>query len=185
MRPTHLTIRLAPLALLLACARTAGSPPLFTRQLGLPCAHCHTAAPALNAVGLAFAQNGYRLPNTRPARLTSIPVSVVGHAALELEHRRLATTPGNPNELLNDNDLRLRSDGVVARRISYQMDVGRRDPSEPTTPPRFVQLDDVLAKGALNLRVGHFAAQPTPLAQTQHEMLAEDRTPASFEARGV
>jgi len=173
------------LAIIAAGARTADSLPLFTRRLGLPCAHCHSAPPALNAVGLAFAQNGYRLPNTEQPRTRAVPLSVVGHAALEIEHRRFATRAPSAPELLSDNDLRLRSDGVIARKISYRMDVGRRDPNEPTTALGFAQLDDIVPRGALNLRVGHFAAQPTPLAQTQHEMLAEDLTPTSFESRGV
>ena len=49
----------APLAAGLAATRSMALP-LFSRELSVSCAHCHTAAPRLNPTGMEFMQRGYR-----------------------------------------------------------------------------------------------------------------------------
>jgi len=64
MRLVRSLLFLAPLVTvlpLLFAARPGLALPLFARKYSMQCTQCHMAFPRLNAFGMQFRQNGYRL----------------------------------------------------------------------------------------------------------------------------
>jgi len=187
IRPLRGLLKAAPLLLLLG-ARSAVSLPLFARELDVSCSHCHSAASRLNATGIAFAQNGYRLVGAHTAQSGQLRVSLVGSTDLTVTHDkhelpRIATLQAN---LLNDRALGAHTAGVVRDRLSYRFGISRE--SSHADDPRgigFLQLDDVLKHGALNLRAGRFDVGLPWLSQARRTTLAEYLSPTRFDARGV
>src|SRR5262245_25939748 len=47
---------------LLAAAEPGWTLPIFARRYGTSCTTCHVMPPKLNAFGIAFRNNGYRIP---------------------------------------------------------------------------------------------------------------------------
>jgi hypothetical protein len=54
------------LALMLPASRAEANPQ-FARQTGQNCSFCHSGPPRLNDTGLAFRNNGFRLPDSNKA----------------------------------------------------------------------------------------------------------------------
>ena len=88
MRLLRVLLLLAPLAALglgVWAPRRAETLPLFARKYSFQCTQCHIAFPKLNAFGMAFKQNGYRLAGTKGA---AQPVSRDRHEVAEHRARR-------------------------------------------------------------------------------------------------
>lgn len=64
-RPLTLNLQLSTIVVaLLLLAPAARATPFFARQYNLPCATCHNGFPRLNAFGLAFKANNFRIPGS-------------------------------------------------------------------------------------------------------------------------
>src|SRR5690242_7986939 len=65
MRLLRTILLVAPLLTLVIqgiLPRPSNGLPLFARKYGVACTTCHLAFPRLNSFGMAFRQNGYRMP---------------------------------------------------------------------------------------------------------------------------
>ncbi len=72
-------MRALALALFGVCAwnvSTASAIPAFARKYGTSCQTCHTVFPKLNAFGVAFRLNGYRMPKETEDMIKEKPVSL-------------------------------------------------------------------------------------------------------------
>ena len=92
MRPIRPVLLLAPLLFSFALLaqtimpRGAETLPLFARKYSMPCTQCHMAFPRLNAFGVKFRQNGYRLEGAKgdsPWEDTSFPLSLIGNVGID------------------------------------------------------------------------------------------------------
>jgi hypothetical protein len=178
---------LAYAAALVLAAGSARALPLFSRELNASCASCHSAAPALNARGIEFLQHGYRFADGPTPLISahSVPLSLIATAASG-EARLDVGRPGIASDTppLRRRSFELRSAGLLAPRITYGASASyARD--EVLGGDAFVQLDDVLAHGALNVRAGRFDAALPFLAPERRLTLASYLTPVDFDARGL
>ena len=60
--------------------------PLFARKYEMPCTQCHLAFPRLNAFGMQFRQNGYRVGDEKgqsPWESKEFPLSLVGNVGIQ------------------------------------------------------------------------------------------------------
>jgi len=175
----------------LAGAKKSAALPLFSRTLGEPCAKCHDILPRLDAAGIAFAERGYR-PAGRDFEPTwqvgQMPLSVVGSESFS-DSRSGARSPASrrpATEMLHRGSLQIHSAGVTLRRISYHVAAGFEKSTEDVeSEAAFVQVDDLIRGGALNLKAGHFDAGIPFLSQTRRTTLASYLSPVAFDARGL
>src|SRR5215471_3355356 len=78
--------------------RTGVALPLFARKYEMQCTQCHVAFPRLNAFGMQFRQNGYRIGDdkgTSPWETKEFPLSLVGNVGIQYL-RNEETPPGGP-----------------------------------------------------------------------------------------
>ena len=166
--------------------------PLFSRAYAVACSQCHLAGPRLNAFGMRFLQDGYRMRPAHgepPAPLPrNVPLSVVANAGISLEDvdrlgARRAETAEHP---FRRNGVELEAAGNAGGRVTFHLDHGfgnRAGMLERGTG--FVQLDDVLRRGALNLKVGAYDADVPYLSSDRRTTLHPYLSPVTLEARGV
>jgi hypothetical protein len=67
-------------------ARPGLALPLFARKYQMQCTQCHMAFPRLNAFGIQFRQNGYRLGDEKgdsPWESKEFPLSLVGNVGIQ------------------------------------------------------------------------------------------------------
>jgi hypothetical protein len=78
LRPQPTLLLLLPLCLgvVLLDARPSEAIPAFARKYQTSCQTCHTAFPKLNAFGMAFRLNGYRMPKETEDMIKETPVSL-------------------------------------------------------------------------------------------------------------
>ncbi len=174
-------IAIAALALV-GAARTARTLPLFG-DAGGSCRGCHTTGTRLNAAGIAFAERGYREEHGTSPHVR--PLSLVGGTGLAVTHFGSLSTAA----FRGISDASMRGNGVhaagVSGRFSYHVNLGftgRED--EPQTEAAFVQLDDLVGKGVLNLRAGRFDAELPFVSRARRSTLAGYLSPTTFDARG-
>src|SRR2546423_14641932 len=66
--------------------RSGDALPLFARKYEMQCSQCHLAFPRLNAFGMQFRQNGYRLAGEKgksPWESKELPLSLIGNAGVQ------------------------------------------------------------------------------------------------------
>jgi hypothetical protein len=134
MRPFRNAVPLAPAFAVLACAlmlNTAEGLPLFARKYTTPCTTCHVVFPRLNAFGMQFKQNGYRMPGTRgesPWDSTGFfPLSLVGNVGYTYTSNDSATTtPGkrqkSSTSAFIQNASEFHSAGTLAPLVTFHFD---------------------------------------------------------------
>ena len=191
MRPLRFAplIALLPALALFAGSRPASPLPLFSRSRGAACAQCHTVLPSLNNAGIEFAQSGYRGATGHGLswRADELPVSVVGSAGLAVS-RPDGFRSGRPitTGRLRRDVLELHAAGAVANRLSYHFGVGFEDRGEDLeSGSAFLQFDDLIRDGGLNLRVGRFDAEIPFLSRARRTTLQNYLSPVTFDARGL
>jgi len=186
VRPFRAAPRLAMLLAALALGvsiRSARSLPLFGGAAE-NCGACHTTGARLNSNGIAFAERGYRdADGTSPH---GRPLSLVGGTGLAVSHFGSLGTAA----FREIPDASVRGNGVhaagVSGRFSYHVNVGfsgRAD--ELQTEAAFLQLDDLVGRGALNLRAGRFDAELPFVSRARRSTLAGYLSPTTFDARGL
>src|SRR6266508_124826 len=79
LRPVAVTVALVTAHLLLGAAR-ASAIPAFARRYETACTTCHVVPPKLNAFGVAFKNNGYRIPvdDERFIKQPDVPMGAPG-----------------------------------------------------------------------------------------------------------
>jgi len=176
-------------SVLLVAPRTSALP-LFSRSLGAPCATCHDVVPRLNAVGLAFAEHGYRLDgHAAPTGSNGVPLSVVGSAGLVGSHlapERASASVPSERVSRGFSSLELVAAGAPAPWLAYHVDAGlARTGVDRGEGEDFVRLRDAFPEGELALRAGRFDAELPCLSSGRRLTRIAYLSPVAFDARGL
>jgi hypothetical protein len=202
IRSGHGRIRPALLALALALATLAPALgparalPLFARKYGMTCTGCHYAVPHLNAFGMHFKQNGYRMPGVAgdsPWDSTAralIPLSVVASVA---EHFTSTNTDlgGGQHErtsvsAFEQDQVEFHSAGTLAPKVTFHVDNNFEGAGGVLrSGMAFVQFDDLARDGALNLKAGIFDGDIPYLADSRKTSLTEYLSPVTLDGEGI
>ena len=196
MRTLRVVLLLAPLLGLLAqivSPRHAESLPLFARKNGLKCTSCHLAFPRLNAFGMAFRQNGYRLPGVKgesPWEAKEFPLSVVGNVGYTYTSVDSATSAGprvrTTSSAFVQNTSEFHSAGALAEAITFHFDNNFAGINGPlTSGMAFVQFDDVLKDGELNIKTGIYDADIPYLADSRRTTWTHYLSPITLAGEGI
>ena len=182
--------RASRVVVLLACALAACAParpaaavPLFSSDGS--CQGCHSAPPQLNAAGMRFLENGYRLPDSAvaiPAHARSLPVSVAGLVDYG-ETRSGGAITSRKGDL---RSVDLRSLGPLSDRLAFDL-AATLDPDSHLLAARtaYVQLDDAVRAAGVNVRVGAFEGDAPYLSDDRRPTVAEYLSPIDLEAHGI
>ncbi len=197
MRSFRLVLFIAPLLALVAQAlmpRGAESLPLFARKYNMPCTSCHVAFPRLNAFGMQFRQNGYRMPGTKgesPWDNKEFPLSLVGNVGV-MGTSTHTPDPGTGNPTrTNDvsfqqNAVEFHTAGTLAPKVTFHFDNGfATDTGLLETGMAFVQFDDLAKDGAVNLKTGIYDAEIPYLADSRKTTLHGYLSPVTLDGRGI
>jgi hypothetical protein len=196
MRALHKVVLLLPLVALATQflpARNAKGLPLFARQNGTPCTTCHFAFPRLNAFGMAFRQNGYRMPGVAgesPWESKEFPLALVGNVGYSYTKLdTLDTTTGNRGNFSTSafvqNAFELHSAGTLSKDFTFHFDADFGGPGLPLTSGQaYLQFDDLAKNGVLNLRAGIYDADMLYLASSRRLTNTEYLLPVSLDGEG-
>jgi hypothetical protein len=169
-----------------AVPATASAIPPFARKYGVSCAMCHQPVPRLNAVGLAFAANGFEFAPGEEPRDTiatgdpllrlqrDIPLGVRVDAYQRMLSRRAA------GEAMVDqqfpNTVKVLTAGQVANRVSYYMYFLASERGEVAgLEDAYVQFTNIKNSG-VSLIVGQFQVSD-PLFKREVRLPFEDYQP--------
>jgi len=187
---------LAPIASALAAvlsSHSAGALPLFARRYAVPCTQCHFAFPRLNTFGMAFRQNGYRMAGEKgssPWQSREFPLSAVVQIGYGYTSVDSADSAGRRTRsalaTFDQEALEIHSAGTLGPRISHRVDANFDGAGGPLDAGMaFVQFDDVMRDGRLNIKVGIFDADIPYLADSRRVTLAEYLSPITLDGRGI
>jgi hypothetical protein len=177
----------------LVAPRTARALPLFARDNKVPCTTCHLAFPRLNEFGMAFKQNGYRMPGTKgtsPWEKESFPLSLVGNVGAHWL-RTDADTGGGQRATTTQSQFRqnwveFHTAGTLAEKITFHFDNGfSEDAGVLTTGMAFLQFDDIAADGKLNVKVGIFDGEIPYLSDARRTTMAGYLTSWTQDNKGI
>jgi hypothetical protein len=173
--------------------KSADSLPLFARRNGVACTTCHFAFPRLNAFGMAFRQNGYRMPGAKgenPWEAKEFPLSVVGNVGYVYESTdesdgqggRVTTAVGG----FTQNQFEFHSAGTLAPEVTFHFD-NDFDGAGGTLNGgmAFVQFDDIAKDGALNIKAGIYDAEIPYLADSRKTTNTGYLSPVTLDGEGV
>lgn len=117
--------------LFLAPGNAGRATPFFARQLNLACASCHSGFPRLNAFGVAFKANNFRLPGdpakTPPIWRKTIPLAV------QVKPTWLMLSPGSLR--VQFTETQILAGGSVGPRTAFYMHDGRYLDAKPQPFP--------------------------------------------------
>lgn len=188
-----LLLPVGPLLALLLGSRPAETLPLFARKYSMPCTQCHLAYPRLNAFGMAFRQRGYRLEGAQgesPWEDANVPLSVVGDVGATFTQTDADTGGGARatfNTLnFNQNAYELHSAGTLAKELTFHADANFDGAAGPLGAGMcFLQVDDIVKDGALNVKAGIYDADVPYIASSRATTQQDYLTPVTFDGRGV
>jgi hypothetical protein len=196
MRSLRFALMLLPLFALIVPAltpRTGRALPLWSRKYEMKCSDCHSAFPRLNAFGMRFKQNGYRMKDQdgeSPWDAKEFPFSAivnVGAAYDKIDTVDVVSGQrGSRTETgFKRNAVEFHAAGTVAPKVSYHVDADfTNDTNTLEGGTAFLQLDDVVKGGALNLKAGLFDADLPYLASSRVTTLADYLSPVTLGATG-
>ena len=151
------------------------------------------AFPRLNQFGMAFKQNGYRMPGekgTSPWEKESFPISLIGNVGAHWL-RTDADTGGGLRATLTRSSFRqnwveFHTCGTLAEKVTFHFDNGfSEDAGVLTTGMAFLQFDDVTADGKLNIKVGIFDGEIPYLSDARRTTIAGYLTSWTQDNAGV
>jgi len=143
--------------------------PVFAHRYGLSCQACHTTVPHLNAFGMEFLRDGYRLPSN----FVQQPVFPVA-LKVNLQYSSEPDPNGLPKFIVDE--VELLAGGTVSKHVSYRLEQYLVDGGEPgLTRDAFVFFTSRPAFGdpapSLRLTGGQFTL-PLPVdPETQRETI--------------
>ncbi len=176
--------------------------PAFARKYGASCSSCHVAIPKLNAFGVAFRNNGYRIPegDKRLSKIEDVelgaepwkdlwprslwPGAIPG--ALPIAARIMADAHLNPSsEIQLDFDMphevELLIAGTAGEGVSFLAHVDfLGDDSVVQVERAFIQLDSIVDQPLLNVKVGRFEVGAVPFSRFHRRLTATDYLPTAF-----
>ncbi len=168
----------------LLSSRPAEAIPAFARQVNAPCTMCHVAFPKLNAFGIMYKQNGYRMPGQEGSYLWTkkeFPFAGMFHVG----YRRIdpdGPTVNQPGTRQYDlEELEFFSAGTVGPRLSYFTDIGSEESAAFEPGAAFLILDDLRPGAAANVKVGRYDAEFFFLSAARTLTLQPYLAPVSIE----
>jgi hypothetical protein len=197
MRSLRYVLFVAPLLALVAQAlvpQGAHSLPLFARKYNMPCTSCHVAFPRLNAFGMQFRQNGYRMIGAKgesPWENSNFPLSLVGNvgASVSSADTTNTSTGSHGRATLSEfrqNAVEFHTAGTLAEKVTFHFDNGfANDTGVLETGMAFLQFDDLFQDGAANFKAGIYDAEIPYLADSRKTTLHEYLSPVTLDGRGV
>jgi hypothetical protein len=196
LRPRHLAA--AGLALAVAASlffvRSGESLPLFARQQHVPCTTCHMAFPRLNAFGMAFKQNGYRMPGQpgkSPWDSENFPLSLIGNVGANWMRTDADTGGGNRATMTTSNFqqnwVEFHTAGTLAPKVTFHFDNGfATETGVLESGLAFVQFDDVVGNdGRLNVKAGIFDGEIPYISDARRTTMAGYLTDWTQDNRGI
>jgi hypothetical protein len=182
------------LTLALLAPRSGRALPLWARQYSMPCTSCHLAFPRLNDFGMGFRQRGYILPGGEgqsPWESQFVPIAVVGNVGYDV----LSTNHYDPvagtwsrftQASFVQNQYEFHSAGTLAKKISFHFDNNFSAIGGPLlSGMAFVQFDDVVKDGALNVKAGIFDAEVPYLSSSRRTTWHDYMLPGTLPGEGV
>ena len=197
LRKVMVLLFLAPLLAFVVPALTPGrgsALPLFARKYGMPCTSCHVAFPRLNAFGMQFRQNGYRIqgtPGQSPWEAKEYPLSLVGNVGYDYTRADTADVVtgvrgSSSTSAFKQNAVEFHTAGTLAPKVTFHFDNGFADNTGVlTTGMAFVQFDDLAKDGALNLKAGIYDAEIPYLASSRNTARPDYLSPVTLDAGGI
>jgi len=169
--------------------------PLFARKYEMQCSQCHLAFPRLNAFGMRFRQNGYRLEGEKgqsPWESKEFPLSLVGNVGIQHLRTAEADTTGSGTRVhfsttqFIQNAVEFHSAGTLAPSLTFHFDNGFAGPGGVLeSGMAFIQVDDVGKSGALNVKAGIYDAEIPYLSDSRKTTLNGYINPITLDGRGV
>ena len=197
MRLVRLLLLVAPafaLLPLLLAPDSGDALPLFARKYEMQCTQCHIAFPRLNAYGMAFRQNGYRLPGEKgksPWESKEFPLSLVGNVGIQrLDVEEADSTGARASVTTNhfiQNAVEFHTAGTLGPGLTFHFDNGFADGAGGplVSGMAFVQFDDVAKAGAMNVKAGIYDAEIPYLADSRKTTLNGYINPVTLDGEGV
>lgn len=198
-RRRHIQIVVIVLAALLAPA-SALAIPAFARRYHTSCTTCHVLFPKLNAFGVAFRNNGYRIPPNDES-FVQVPDLALGAPAWKRVWPNAVWPGGIPAlgpiamRVVNDavlnrsdpaqvdfvfpNEFELLAGGTAGDSISYfaelEVVAGKSLDDDPTRMERmFVQFDHLGGTTLANLVIGRFETRAVPFSRFHRRLIPSD-----------
>jgi len=175
--------------------RTGDALPLFARKYEMQCTSCHLAFPRLNAFGMAFRQNGYRLPGEKgssPWESKEIPLSLIGNVGIQHLRTSEDTSGTGTRDHFSttrfiQNAVEFHTAGTLAPRITFHFDNGFAGGAGGilTSGMAFVQFDDAARDGAMNVKAGIYDAEIPYLSDSRKTTLNGYLNPVTLDGQGV
>jgi hypothetical protein len=169
--------------------------PLFARKYEMQCTQCHLAFPRLNAFGMQFRQNGYRLGDEKgssPWESKEFPLSLVGNVGIQnLRFEEGDSTGANRAHITAmhfiQNAVEFHTAGTLGPNLTFHFDNGFANGAGGTLESgmAFLQLDDVAKGGALNVKAGIYDAEIPYLADSRKTTLNGYINPVTLDGQGV
>ena len=192
MRFIRFLVVLAPAVALLQLCLTPGSGnalPLFARKYSFQCTQCHMAFPRLNAFGMKFRQNGYRLDGEKgkpPWEEKEFPLSLVGNVGIQNLNYKDNDTSYSTTSFVQ-NAVEFHTAGTLAENVTFHFDNGFANGAGGTLESgmAFVQFDDVAKNGALNVKAGIYDAEIPYLSDSRKTTLNGYINPITLGGQGV
>jgi hypothetical protein len=188
------TLALVACALLMPWARPAQAMPSFARAYKAPCTTCHVQFPKLNDFGIAFKQNGYRMP-AQPGdyiwNQTAVPLALM--TELTYERATDGTTTGNVDRRALD----VMAAGVIGPKVAYHLDFGfdtatytdsggdTVDVTTATPGATFLIFSDLVPNNRLNLKAGVMDNDFMYLSSPRRTTFADYMAPVTLDHTGV
>jgi hypothetical protein len=198
MRLVRFLLFVAPVVALLPLMMTPDSGhalPLFARKYSMQCTQCHLAFPRLNAFGMQFRQNGYRLGDengTSPWEDKEFPLSLVGNVGIQnLRLEEGDSTGANRTHFSTmrfvQNAVEFHTAGTLGPNLTFHFDNGFADGAGGTLESgmAFLQFDDVAKSGAMNVKAGIYDAEIPYLADSRKTTLNGYINPVTLDGQGV
>ena len=171
--------------------RVAPALPMFGGGRGDACSECHLAVPRLGMGGVAFLLNGERPGGAMVASHPStaaFPLSFTATLGASVSRRGPGLGRDGLESLTTDTaglqSFTLHAAGDEWRRLSYRFAVEARDHTLDTEQA-YLQLNDALPAGRLNLKLGAYRAELPFLSNELRTTLHEYLAPVTVNARGV
>ncbi|MGH7741296.1 MAG: hypothetical protein ACRENS_04670 [Candidatus Eiseniibacteriota bacterium] len=197
MRILRSILILAPFIALLTQLMSPNSAkglPLFARKNALPCTTCHFAFPRLNAFGMAFRENGYRMPGEKgqsPWESKEFPFAVVGNVGYAYTNTDTAdaiTGARGSTATLQfvQNQAEFHSAGTLAPDFTFHFDADFAGPgAQLNSGEAFVQFDDLAKDGKLNVKAGFYDADLLYIAGSRRTTNADYILPVTLDGAGA
>ena len=171
--------------------------PLFARKYEMPCTQCHLAFPRLNAFGMQFRQNGYRVGDEKgqsPWESKEFPLSLVGNVGIQYlrgEEADTSATGGgrrghSSTSQFVQNAVEFHTAGTLGPNVTFHFDNGFAGPGGAlSSGMAFLQFDDVAKEGALNVKAGIYDAEIPYLSDSRKTTLNGYINPITLDGRGL